>query len=51
MFEKPTVTLIKFELEDILAVSGETPSASETEPVCTVDCTNNVGCTYDIGVY
>ena len=51
MFEKPTVTLIKFELEDILAASGEIVSSeSGTESVCTYDC-SNVHCSNDLGVY
>ncbi len=36
MFEKPILTLVKFELEDILTASGEggETEPTETEPSC-----------------
>ena len=46
MFEKPVITLVKFELKDILAASGE--SSSETEDPCPYDCPTHV-CPNDLG--
>ncbi len=52
-FEKPTLTLVKFDLEDILTASGETGSSDPTDPTdpSETGCPTWEGCLTDTGEF